>query len=110
MRRKDIQIAFREKIALNIIIYFFCLVLLLYIVVFGRLICPSQEVISKFELSGRTDINDPWISAYGRVYHINEIVQNHMKAYGVQDYMFSAFLGMDVSNLFYKANLFSAYW
>ena len=110
MRRKDIQIAFREKVALNIIIYFFCLVLLFYIGVFGRLICPTQDVLSKFELSGRTDLNDAWVSAYGRVYQINEVVQNHMKAYGVQDYMFSTFLGQDVSDLFYKANLFSAYW
>jgi chitin synthase len=110
MRRIDIRMAFREKVALNIIIYFFCLVLLFFIVGFGKLICPNQDVLSKFELSSRTDLNDPWVSAYGRVYQIGDIVQNHMKAYGVQDYMFSTFLGQDVSYLFYKANLFSAYW
>ena len=110
MKRKDIQMAFREKLALNIIIYFFCLVLLFYIGIFGRLICPKQPVISSFELSSRTDINDPWVSAYGRVYQIKEIVANHKNSYGVQDFMFSPFLGQDVSKLFYKANLFSLYW
>lgn len=110
MPRKDIQMAFREKVALNIIIYFFCLVLLFFIVGFGRVICPNQEVLSKFELSSKTDLNDPWVSAFGRVYQISDIVQNHIKAYGVQDYMFSNFLGQDVSYLFYKAELFKAYW
>ena len=110
MKRKDIQMAFREKVALNILIYFVCAILLFYIAIFGRLICPKQEVISSFELAGKTDINDPWVSAYGRVYQIKEIVNNHKNAYGVQDFMFSQFLGKDVSQLFYKANMFPMYW
>jgi chitin synthase len=109
MKRKDIQMAFREKVALNVIIYFMCAILLFYIGIFGRLICPEQQVLSSFELSGKTDVNDPWVSAYGRVYEIKEVVNNHKNAYGVQDYMFAAFLGKDVSNLFYKANLFPEY-
>ena len=110
MKRPDVQMAFREKVALNIIIYFICALLLFYIGVFGRLICPKQDVISSFELTDKTDINDPYVSAYGRVYQIKEIVNNHKNAYGVQDFMFSQFLGKDVSQLFYKANLFSLYW
>jgi len=102
--------AFREKLALNIVIYFFCAVLLFYIGIFGKIICPKENVISLFELAGRTDINDPWVAAYGRVYQIGPIVQNHVNSYGTQQFMFSQFLGRDVSNLFYKANLFSTYW
>jgi chitin synthase len=110
MKRSDIQMAFREKVALNILIYFLCGILLFYIMFFGKIICPEQQVLSSFELSGKTDIQDPWVSAYGRVYEIKDIVNNHKNAYDVQDYTFAQFLGKDVSYLFYKANLFDQYW
>ena len=110
MKRKDVQMAFREKLALNIIIYFMCAVLLFYIGIFGKLICPKQAVLSSYELNGRTDLKDPWVSAYGRVYQIGDVVDSHFKSYGIQNYVFASKLGQDVSFLFYKVPLFTYYW
>ena len=51
MKRKDIRIAWREKLAINLMIWFSCLFVAFFIVVFPRLICPHQYVYSAAELS-----------------------------------------------------------
>ncbi|KAM7203794.1 chitin synthase-like protein [Naviculisporaceae sp. PSN 640] len=52
MPRKDVRMAWREKLAINMIIWFSCLVAAFFIVVFPMLICPKQYVYSPSELSG----------------------------------------------------------
>lgn len=114
MKRPDVRMAWREKLALCIIILFMCLFLLFFIIVFGQLLCPTQQVYSSFELAGYTDFSNPLVSAYGRVFKINNIVQNHIGAtaasgYGVKDYEWKDYLGQDVSKYFYKTPLFTTY-
>jgi chitin synthase len=71
--------------------------------------CPAQQVLSKFELTDRTSLSDPWVSAYGRVYQISDVLATHKAGYGIQEFQFSPLLGTDVSELFYKVPSFSYY-
>ncbi|KAJ3108426.1 hypothetical protein HDU97_001133 [Phlyctochytrium planicorne] len=109
MKRPDVRMAFREKVALCIIIFLMCSFLLFFIIVFGRLICPRQQVLSRFELQGYTDTNNVHVYAYGRVFVINEVVNNHVSSYGMQRYDWADYAGQDVSKYFYKTPNFERY-
>ncbi|KAJ3264305.1 hypothetical protein HDU77_008867 [Chytriomyces hyalinus] len=110
MKRPDIRMAWREKVALCIIIAFMCGVMLFFIIGFGILICPRQNVYSAFELGSLNSVNNPFVYAYGRVYKIQGILDGHMNAYGVQKYQWTnGLLGGDVSSYFYKVQNFDAY-
>ncbi|KAJ1567064.1 hypothetical protein HK405_007309, partial [Cladochytrium tenue] len=114
MKRSEIRMAWREKLALCIIIFLLNAAILFFIIVFGMLLCPSAQVLSKFELSGYTSISNPLVSAYGRVFKIPDIVSTHIgtsasDGYGMQDYEWETYLGTDVSSYFYKRPLFTSY-
>ncbi|KND03454.1 uncharacterized protein SPPG_00937 [Spizellomyces punctatus DAOM BR117] len=108
MKRKDIQMAWREKVALCIIIFFLCCGLLFFIIGLGRLICPRINVLSTEELAGRTNPDDPWVYAYGRAYAIKPLIQTHQNL-NIQDYRLAEFYGQDVAFMFNKTNNFAAY-
>ncbi|KAJ3060560.1 hypothetical protein HDU98_003495, partial [Podochytrium sp. JEL0797] len=113
MRRPDIRMAWREKVALCIIIFCMCFIMLFFIIGFGMLICPHENVYSAFELGGYTTLSNPLVYAYGRVYRINPIIDNHASAYNVQTYLWGGtgggILGSDVANYFYKNQDFGMY-
>ncbi|KAJ1546025.1 hypothetical protein HK405_007463, partial [Cladochytrium tenue] len=120
MKRPDIRIAWREKVALCIIILLMNLVVLFFIIVFGQLLCPSEAVYSASELSGYTGYDDPLVSAYGRVFNVKNIMQSHdgtgsststasSDGYGMLSYQWDTYLGTDVSTYFYKMPYFSTY-
>lgn len=109
MKRRDIQIAWREKVALCFIIFLMCASLLFFIIVLGRIICPQQAVLSTFELGGRNSVDDLWSYAYGRIFRLNELRDDHISSYAVQRFQFEPFLGGDVSGLFHKVPLWDRY-
>lgn len=109
MKRRDIQIAWREKVALCFLIFLMCCGLIFFIIVFGKLICPQQAVLSTFELRSRKDINDVWTYAYGRIFQTNGLVADHLSSYNIPKYNWEGFLGNDVSELFYKVPLWNRY-
>ncbi|KAH7101823.1 glycosyltransferase family 2 protein [Auriculariales sp. MPI-PUGE-AT-0066] len=43
MKRPDIQMAWREKVAICMIIYSFCGIVLFFIIFFGRVLCPNFD-------------------------------------------------------------------
>ncbi|KAH9427100.1 hypothetical protein MCOR02_012479 [Pyricularia oryzae] len=51
MPRKDVRMAWREKLAINFIIWFSCLAAAFILVVFPMLVCPTQYVFTGEELS-----------------------------------------------------------
>ncbi|KAJ3187299.1 hypothetical protein HDU85_006587 [Gaertneriomyces sp. JEL0708] len=108
MRRKDIQMAWREKVALCITIFLLCCALLFFIIGLGRLICPRVNVLAVEELAGRTKADDPWAYAYGRAYQIKDIVQQHQNM-NVPDYLMEELYGQDVAFLFDKHTAFNRY-
>jgi chitin synthase len=57
-KRKDVRTAWREKLAINYLIWLACAVSIFFIAFFSVLICPKQNVYS-YVLGGLTDIDLP---------------------------------------------------
>ncbi|KAJ3013499.1 hypothetical protein HKX48_005722 [Thoreauomyces humboldtii] len=106
MTRKDVQMAWREKVALCMIIAFMCLFLLAFIIGLPKVLCPKQRILSLDELRVRTNTHDPWVYGYGKAYSISNILASH-QAGGIDMHQFDAALGKDVSGLFYKVDSFA---
>lgn len=120
LKRPDIRMAWREKVAICVLIFFMCCALLFFIIGMRFVICPTVNVKSQSEVfSDRLLSNGgtaPFVSAYGRYYDVSSLMAQHIKDYGpgagkaaLSVYQFEAFYGRDVSNLFYKADLWSYY-
>ncbi|KAJ3309903.1 hypothetical protein HDV04_005533 [Boothiomyces sp. JEL0838] len=115
MKRPDIRMAWREKVALCIIIFFMCCALLFIIIGMRYIICPEVPVLTQSEVQAKSSPNfgsktpNPWVSAYGRYFYVGDLMNNHEKTYGVsalgptgiQNFRFEQFYGNDVSNLFF---------
>ncbi|GAA5979187.1 hypothetical protein JCM10908_002832 [Rhodotorula pacifica] len=73
MKRPDIRMAWREKLALCMLIGFFCGVVIFYIVVFGRLLCPNyNKAWNAKELGYHSGSNDYWVGVRGNVYDLTK--------------------------------------
>lgn len=59
MPRKDIRIAWREKLAINLLIWLSCAAVILFLVGFPILVCPTQNVLTPEELTGYSYDNNP---------------------------------------------------
>ncbi|KAJ3019246.1 hypothetical protein HKX48_002259 [Thoreauomyces humboldtii] len=108
MKRKDIQMAWREKVALCIIIFLCCCALAFFIVGLGLLLCPRANVLSISEIASKpkSTTGESWAYAYGRAFMIKDIVTQHT-AMNVPNYVMGTFFGTDVSELFDRTNMFS---
>jgi chitin synthase len=109
MKLRAVREAWREKVAICILIFLASCSLLFLLIGFGPVICPKQAVYSAAEVNGMQDKSRPLVYAYGRVFSVSSLLATHETGYGIQSYQFDALLGSDVSNLFYKHNLFKQY-
>jgi chitin synthase len=86
MKRIDVQQAWREKLALNIIIWFICACAVFVIAVLGNLICPTQHVFSTGELathSQKTNPNNVFTAIRGEVFDLTQVAQTHQRTIDV---------------------------
>eukprot|EP00835_Amoeboradix_gromovi_P001253 NODE_54_length_26799_cov_0.554794.p1 type:complete len:1374 gc:universal NODE_54_length_26799_cov_0.554794:21572-17451(-) len=105
MKRGDVQLAWREKVALCLIILLMSLIVLFFIVGLGPLICPLQNIYSPFELT----LNNEIVSAYGKVYSLNDIYDMNYVHSQTTKGMKIMYGGKDVSSAlvqFRPANLY----
>ncbi|AEO55499.1 glycosyltransferase family 2 protein [Thermothelomyces thermophilus ATCC 42464] len=101
MQRKDVRMAWREKMAINMIIWFSCLLAAFFMVAFPMLICPHQYVYSPEELS-RYDGKDgrpAYASIRGQIFDIGAFAPRHYPTYLPQK-MLTQYAGMDITSLF----------
>ncbi|OAQ29907.1 glycosyltransferase family 2 protein [Linnemannia elongata AG-77] len=78
MVRPDIRMAWREKVALCILIGFLSLIMVFYIAVLGELICPHQYVYSMGELSTHGDKSgSPFTMIRGEIFDMNDFMTQH---------------------------------
>ncbi|KAG7096112.1 hypothetical protein E1B28_006786 [Marasmius oreades] len=86
MKRMDVRQAWREKLALNMMIWFLCGISIFVIAILGRLICPTQHVFSTTELSGHSFENNPdnvMTAIRGEVFDLTKISEFHLRAVSV---------------------------
>ncbi|RKP03804.1 hypothetical protein CXG81DRAFT_9112 [Caulochytrium protostelioides] len=115
MKLADRRQAWREKVAICILIAFSNAAILFVIVGLGFITCPNRFVYSTGEISGRNKLNgrnQAMVALYGNYYSIKPIAQQHMRDYGdSQAFWEQAVLGNDVSQMFpldYDADIWDA--
>ncbi|ETS82486.1 hypothetical protein PFICI_04362 [Pestalotiopsis fici W106-1] len=102
MPRKDVRMAWREKLAINIIIWFSCLVAVFFIIIFPMLICPKQYVFSTEELSsynGKSGSDGSYIAIRGQVFDLEAYLPSHYPPY-ITEKTITQYAGSDASDLF----------
>jgi chitin synthase len=102
MPRKDIRMAWREKLAINMMIWFSCLTFAFLIVVFPMLICPKQYVYGPAELSaydGTTGSAGAYVSVRGEVFDLGDFIPNHLPKGMIPQKAFLKYAGLDASSL-----------
>ncbi|KAJ1896278.1 hypothetical protein LPJ66_004090 [Kickxella alabastrina] len=97
IKRRDQRMAWREKVALCMIVIWSCGVVIFWIVGLGMLLCPSQHVYSITDLTSHNTADDALVAIRGEVFDIKDY--SHM---GVQfKYLMDRnYLGRDQSSMF----------
>ncbi|KIY53918.1 glycosyltransferase family 2 protein [Fistulina hepatica ATCC 64428] len=83
MKRPDIRQAWREKLALNLIIWFICGVTIFVITVLGDVLCPTEHVYSTGELTSHSYSDEPdstYTSIRGEVFDLTTLAAVHYRA------------------------------
>ena len=72
MKRADVRMAWREKVAIFMMIMLMCGTVLFYIVVFGMLLCPdSAKAWNPTELAEHAGTDDYYAAIAGKVYDVS---------------------------------------
>jgi chitin synthase len=82
MKRQDVRQAWREKFALNILIWLMCASAVFVIAVLGNLICPTEHVFSTSELASHSVENSPnniFVAIRGEVFDLTQVSQTHLR-------------------------------
>lgn len=101
MPRKDIRIAWREKVAINFLIWLSCAFVVFFMIGFPALICPTQHVYSTSELSSYNgdDGAESYIAIRGVVYDLGSFLPVHYPSIIPQSSL-KKYAGKDATNLF----------
>ena len=86
MKRMDVRQALREKLALNLLIWFICACAVFVIAVFGVVICPTEHVFSTSfstsELASHSSTLSP-NNVRGEVFDLTTVAATHQQVVGV---------------------------
>lgn len=101
IKRKDVRIAWREKLAINMLIWLSCALVIFLMVGFPRLICPIQDIYSTAELThyNGKDGNPSYIGIRGIVYDLGKFIPVHYPSI-IPDQALEKYAGQDATNLF----------
>lgn len=100
--RRDIRIAWREKLAINVLIWFACVIMVLFLVGFPVLVCPSQNVLTSEELTGYSYDNDPdhtYGAIRGIIFDLTKFAPGHFPSIVPTDDVLD-YGGTDMTDLF----------
>jgi chitin synthase len=105
MKRQDIRQAWREKLAINIIIWFICGCTVFVIAILGLLICPRQHVYTNSELQSHDYKDNPgstYIAIRGEVFDLTKYWPMHATQVPVVDKKnaFTLYGGVDATDIF----------
>ncbi|KAF2664201.1 hypothetical protein BT63DRAFT_418327 [Microthyrium microscopicum] len=99
--RKDVRQAWREKLAINILIWLSCSGVIFFMIGFPALICPRQDVYSYQELSafdGKGN-DKAYVAMRGVIYDLKAFVPHHYPNI-VPSTALLKYAGKDATNLF----------
>jgi chitin synthase len=101
MKRKDVRTAWREKLAINMLIWLSCGFFIFLMIGFPMVICPKQHVYSTAELSSYNAKkgNPGYVSIRGIVYDLGQFIPHHYPSIVPQKNL-EKYAGVDATNLF----------
>ncbi|OAL43010.1 chitin synthase 6 [Pyrenochaeta sp. DS3sAY3a] len=101
IKRKDVRMAWREKLAINMLIWLSCAFIIFFMIGFPRLICPTQNVYSTAELSSfdGKGKNSAYVAMRGVVYDLGDFIPHHYPSIVPQKNL-EKYAGKDATNLF----------
>ncbi|RHZ77100.1 hypothetical protein Glove_186g151 [Diversispora epigaea] len=102
MKRKDIQMAWREKVALCFVIFFISCVVIFVLAFLGLLICPHVDIFNDSEVAEHSFENSPdsvYMSIRGEVYLLSGYAPRHYPPLVDQKSILS-YGGQDATKLF----------
>ncbi|KAH3956891.1 chitin synthase [Parastagonospora nodorum] len=101
IKRPDVRLAWREKLAINMLIWLSCAFVIFLMIGFPMLICPTQHVYSTAELSSfdGKGKNDAYIAMRGVVYDLGDFIPAHYPNIIPQKNL-EKYAGKDATNLF----------
>lgn len=101
MKRPDIRMAWREKLAINLMIWFICGCAVFVIAILGNVICPKEHVYTETELAAHKSASDAYTAVRGEVFDLTNILTMHRSAVSVvSDTRLLAYAGTDSTSLF----------
>ncbi|KAJ2523576.1 hypothetical protein GGI11_001416 [Coemansia sp. RSA 2049] len=102
MRRPDVRMAWREKVAICVIIFLIWCVLLFVIIGLGLILCPKEYVWTMDDVASHNSPDDAYIAMRGRVYDISEYLnQKHgTSSYVASKDLMLMYIGQDVNASF----------
>ncbi|KAG2220910.1 hypothetical protein INT45_013039 [Circinella minor] len=100
MKRKDVRIAWREKVALCMIIVFLCAFIVWFLVFFGEIVCPHQAVFSESELQSYSEKEKAYVSIRGEVFDLTNFAPRHYPSNIIPSDSVLEYGGQDVTDLF----------
>ena len=101
IKRKDVRTAWREKLAINLLIWLSCGFVVFFIVIFPQLICPTQNVFSAAELTAYNGKGKAgsYIAIRGVVFDLGAFMPNHYPSI-VPQASLKKYAGIDATDLF----------
>ncbi|KAF1838871.1 chitin synthase 6 [Decorospora gaudefroyi] len=101
IKRKDVRMAWREKLAINMLIWWSCAFVIFLMIGFPLLICPTQHVYSSAELTSFNgkDGADAYVAIRGFVYDLGDFIPHHYPSIVPQKNL-EKYAGKDATNLF----------
>ncbi|KIW58678.1 hypothetical protein PV05_03177 [Exophiala xenobiotica] len=101
MKRKDVRTAWREKFAINLLIWLSCAFAVFFIIIFPGLICPKQNVYSAEELSSHDGQgkHGSYVAIRGYVFDLGAFMPNHYPSIVPQSSL-KKYAGIDATSLF----------
>ncbi|KAI9476259.1 MAG: chitin synthase-domain-containing protein [Benjaminiella poitrasii] len=100
MKRPDIQIAWREKMTLCLCIFLTSGFIIWFLVFFGSLVCPHQDVFSTSELQSHSDDNNAYVAIRGEVFDLAQFAPHHWATQVIPTSAILQYGGKDASSLF----------
>lgn len=79
LKRPDIRMAWREKLAINLMVWFVCGCAVFVIAVLGNIICPREYVYSQSEFANHKGDN-AFTAIRGEVFDLKSLATMHMSA------------------------------
>jgi chitin synthase len=99
--RKDVRMAWREKLAINMIIWLSCASAIFLMIGFPMVVCPTQHVYSSAELTSYNgqDGHESFIAIRGIVYNLGDFIPAHYPSV-VPAKSLEKYAGKDATTLF----------